>query len=100
MTDKYLIEKIAAFDARFKAVYDTTSGYVHLSMAHIRDAMEFGEDRRFTMNLSGGVSFDRDAREYRELVGAFVWITGSMLNLVESWSGTVEQQGESPAESH
>ena len=94
MTDRHLVGKISKFDERFESIYDTTSGYVHLSDKHIfAPVVTKGDDGTFTMMLNGKPSFGTDDERWHELMGAFIWITRNILHLVDSWNKTKQQAG-------
>lgn len=40
MTDKYLVDRLAKQDPWIKRVYDATSGYIHFSDRHIKEAVQ------------------------------------------------------------
>ncbi|MDE2933844.1 MAG: hypothetical protein OXS47_08245 [Chloroflexota bacterium] len=94
MTDRHLVRKISKFDERFESVYDTTSGYVHLSDKHIfAPVVTKGDDGTFTVKLDGKASFDTDDERWHELVGAFIWITRNILGFVDSWNEKEQPTG-------
>ena len=85
MRDKYLVEKVSEHDSRLAKVYDTTSGYIHLSSSHISNAIRLkGEDGSFQVLMNGTVSFETNDA-YGEMILGFTTITQLLLELIQKW---------------
>ncbi len=52
MRDGYLKEQIANYDAKFKIVYDSTSGYIHFSEKGFFQSVRAKEDNQFLLQIS------------------------------------------------
>ncbi len=90
MTDKFLVESLSkVFEASYlPAVYEHTSGYVHLSGSHIFRSVSSsgeGESKGFLFRITRS---DEHVSEelWLELIGAFKAVTIIVLRLVGGWS--------------
>ena len=86
LTDKYLVETLAAQQPWITSVYDEACGYVHFSEKHIVNSLRMKGDRGA---LEGKIS-DVDAfvpdTIYLGAVGAFTEATKLTLKLVHAWA--------------
>ena len=93
LTDRYLLQRLAAFadEPWLERVYNSTSGYVHLSDAHLfRAVRAAAESGKLHMRIS---RHEVDAPEsmWLELVAAFDAATRLVLRVVQSWVANKEQ---------
>jgi hypothetical protein len=89
LTDTYLTERLGQEFPWVPRVYESTSGYVHLSATHLIGAMttadrQSGDDRSFTVKISPD---DKPLPDwiYIEAVDAFRAATDILLRYVEGW---------------
>jgi hypothetical protein len=95
MTDQRLLELHNAKNPDIRKIYDLSSGYIHLSIEHIRhfllrSAIECGQARIFAI----GDADDHMAIESKiKLVKAFTAVTRGVLACIEFWTATRAGQG-------
>jgi hypothetical protein len=94
MTDRYLVECVAKDFPWITRVYEKTSGYVHLSDAHI--ASVFSETPREKLDkgicevaIGPGDKFTNPAL-YEEAVAAFIAATKALFHYLVRWVKTKE----------
>jgi hypothetical protein len=86
--DKYLVEKLTAEYPWVKAVYESSSGYVHLSEKHIFNCLTvLKEDGEFQMKITDEDSFVPGAL-YLEAIEAFKEATNTLLKFAHGWAFT------------
>jgi hypothetical protein len=86
--DKYLVEKLTAEYSWVEAVYENSSGYVHLSEKHIFNCLTVSkEGRQFEMKITDEDSFVPDAI-YIEAIEAFKAATKILLKFAHGWAFT------------
>lgn len=93
LTDRYLIQRLASASGEqwLEPVYESTSGYVHFSGAHLSRAVRAAEPGHLHLQVS---RHEGDASEntWLELVGAFGAATRLVLRLVDTWVAQKEQE--------
>jgi hypothetical protein len=65
MHDKYLVNRVAKLNPWITDVYEFTSGYVHFSDRHIKEAVRMGKGENARMVI-GPNDFDREPRHFQE----------------------------------
>lgn len=97
MTDAYLVERFSEEFSWAKNVYEKTSGYIHLSDAHIANIFKqpIGEASEETVQelvIGPGDNFAGDCL-YEEAVEAFIAATEAMFHYLVGWVGTKASKG-------
>lgn len=90
LSDRYLSEKLDEDFPWFKRVYQSTSGYIHLSGTHIHHTMSLADgDLAFMVKLSPE---DRDLPDelYIEAIEAFIESINILLKYIDGWIFTKE----------
>lgn len=90
MKDKYLISKLEVKHPWLKTVYDTLSGYVHFSGAHITSPLFDVTDGKFSFRLS---EYDLDYPEdsWIEVLECFHEVTGILILHLGGYAATKRQ---------
>jgi hypothetical protein len=65
MLDRYLLERVAKANPWMKEVYALTSGHIHFSHHHIREALRSEKGRPISMVI-GPTDHDREAQHFHE----------------------------------
>lgn len=102
MTDAYLIKKLSRIHPWVSRVYKRTSGYIHLSDAHIFNTFaperpEEEKDRIQTIIVGAGDCFQGDEL-YEEATAAFIEATQVLFNYLIGWVKTKENPPRRPAQ--
>ena len=92
MTDTYLVKKLNQIYPWVSQVYERTSGYVHLSDAHIFNTFaptspEERKERKQNLVIGVGDCFETDDF-YEEATEAFIEATHVLFNYVIGWMKT------------
>jgi hypothetical protein len=89
MTDKHLVETLAADYPWIKPTYEKSSGYVHLSEKHIFNCMSMVSEKEGTidMKISDEDAFIPD-HIYLEVIAAFAEATKIVLKFAHGWAFT------------
>lgn len=97
MTDKYLYNKLTKHYPWVSTVYNSTSGFIHLSSPHMISPIESLHETG-TASISIGPSGGREweEEEMLELVLAFKRTTKALLHLIFSWGET--KRGATPSD--
>lgn len=98
MTDNYLAKRVSEINPWVMNVYRTTSGYVHLSEAHIKGALKRKGGNRFEMVI-GPNDIDRDPTDFLESLQCFAHITMMIENQLQDWLGLMKRDDLSGEES-
>ena len=91
MTDKYLVEKLSVNLPWVQSVYESTSGFVHLSNIHMIatfaiDEGESNDDELSIQSLFGGNgSSNIDVSVYKEATVGMIDITQQILKYLDGW---------------
>jgi hypothetical protein len=87
MTDAYLIEKMAQRFPWLQAVYENTSGFIHLSDRHIFQVIHSfrDEDRSFSIAVSAE-DVPRPTEAYVEILAAFEAATILISTILVDWA--------------
>ncbi|HEY9685407.1 MAG TPA: hypothetical protein V6C52_00380 [Coleofasciculaceae cyanobacterium] len=101
MTDKYLVSKLSSKLPWIEGVYESTSGFVHLSHYHIFSTLTLGEENEEGISvqtaLGGNGSLNIDESVYAEATFGMNDITREIFKYLEEWvfiksnSGIVQQ---------
>jgi len=94
MTDRYLASRLTEHHSWITQVYDRTSGYIHLSEAHIfntfaQPTAENSKEKSQTISVGPGDNFVDD-RFYEEAVEAFIEATNVLFKYLVGWLHTKE----------
>ena len=85
LRDEYLAAKLGQDDPRIESLYKNTSGYIHLSEKHMRNAMEIAEATgEVTIKISPIDKFVPD-RIYKEAIEEFVFCAEMVLSLTDGY---------------
>jgi hypothetical protein len=88
LTDRRLLEHAAATHPWLSPVYETTSGWVHFSPAHIRAAVKLRDHGEEMPRISGAVPIRPEEiplSALQELLGAMVKATEELFGYIEVW---------------
>ena len=92
LTDRHLVDTLAAQQPWITSVYAETCGYVHFSEKHIFNSFRLKNDRgTFEGKISDIDAFVPEAI-YLEAVGAFTEATKLTLKLVHAWAIQKERE--------
>ncbi len=100
MRDGYLVEKLGQIHPWVSRVYKQTSGYVHLSDAHIFNTFastspKEQKERKQNLVMGAGDCFETD-EFYEEATEAFIEATQVLFNYVIGWVKTKENPPKAP----
>jgi hypothetical protein len=89
LTDRRLVELFEAEKDWVPEVYEKTSGFVHLSVAHVAHAMsaEPGEHGEMPFQIAESDDSLSD-QTYHEAIAAFLAATDLFLELIENWAAS------------
>jgi hypothetical protein len=94
MTDKYLRTRLQSSYPWLDSVYQTTSGFIHLSRPHMASVTSFGIcDSTFELRMGEDALQPRD-EDLKEALDAFGVATDALIHLVRSWHFTKSVAGE------
>ena len=88
LTDFRLVELAADTHPWVKPVYEGTSGWVHLSPAHVHNAWKVGEADDGTVSLTGAIPMRPEnipLNGLLEMIGAMIQATEELFGYFESW---------------
>lgn len=96
MTDAYLLRRLSEAHPWMPRVYERTSGYVHLSAAHIFNTFsprspQDEEETTQTISIGAGDNFEDEAL-YEEAASAFVETTQVLFKYVVGWVATKQSK--------
>jgi len=92
MTDRHLVDTLSGTYPWMGPVYDSTSGYIHLSRKHLLSIFEETQDHEDgTMNLRIAADDDNVPVEaWIELTEAFIAATNALFEYLTGWAVTKE----------
>ena len=96
MTDRYLLDKLKVQYPWLPNVYRRTSGYVHLSDAHIFNAITKKKGRTYQLKIATGDAYIPEPL-YLEAIEAFSDITSVLFSYMRGW--IVSKKGDARASS-
>lgn len=88
MTDAYLVSKLSEEYDWVEKVYKAGSSYIHLSEAHIFNAVHQTEDERTCIVQIGKGKIPVPEEMFLDLIGAFIEATKVVFKYVVSWIHT------------
>ncbi|HHQ6546538.1 TPA: hypothetical protein ACSTJE_001496 [Serratia fonticola] len=86
MTDSYLAKRVSEQNPWVLNVYKKTSGYIHFSEEHIKEAFRHKGEGRFEM-IIGPNDRDREITDFLEPLGCFAHITMMIETQLRDWFG-------------
>jgi hypothetical protein len=104
MTDAYLVKQLNQIYPWISRVYERTSGYVHLSDAHILNTFasrtpEEEKQRMQRLVIGAGDCFE-NGELYKEATTAFIEATQVLFNYIIGWVKTKESPPKGSARAH
>ena len=98
LSDAYLTSEASKLYPWLKTVYKKTSGFIHLSAAHMTAPVTQVDRGKHTMSVAVGSGGGREWTEHEALesLGAFAEATRSVLHLSYSWLVTKKSGAEKP----
>jgi hypothetical protein len=92
LTDRYLLERLAKSFPWVGGVYESTSGFIHLSGRHMYQTFSKVNDADKTVNfIISAEDVPRPPKDYVEIVRAFADVTRLCDGLLFSWLGMREK---------
>lgn len=86
MQDKYLVERVAKSNPWMINVYEITSGYIHFSRHHIREAIRINETGHGKMVI-GPNDFDREPKHFLEPMQCMLHLNEIIKCALQDWFG-------------
>ncbi|EPS2706749.1 hypothetical protein [Cronobacter turicensis] len=90
MTDSYLARRVSTINPWVINVYKKTSGYIHFSEEHIKEALRHRGGENFQM-IIGPNDFDREEIHFLEPLQCFTHITMMIKVQLENWLGLLDR---------
>lgn len=90
MTDNYLARRVSRANPWVINVYKKTSGYIHFSEEHIKEALRHRGGENFEL-IIGPNDFDREDVHFLEPLECFVHITSMIKIQLEDWLGLLDR---------
>lgn len=90
MTDNYLARRVSRVNPWVINVYKKTSGYIHFSEEHIREAFRHRGGGNFEL-IIGPNDFDRKDVDFLEPLECFAHITSMIKVQLEDWLGLLDR---------
>ncbi|HDL7101643.1 hypothetical protein [Yersinia enterocolitica] len=90
MSDNYLAKRVSEINPWVIDVYKKTSGYVHFSEEHIKEAFRHKDGQNFEM-IIGPNDFDRTNTDFLEPLECFVHITMMIQTQLSDWFGLLNR---------
>ena len=86
MTDSYLVEQLSMEYPWIKQLYETTSGYIHMSDTHMHSTFkDIDSDERSVKIKIGAVDKDLPESVYLEAIEAFRHSTEILARYIDGW---------------
>lgn len=90
MTDNYLARRVSTKNPWVINVYKKTSGYIHFSEEHIKEALRHNGGANFKLVI-GPNDFDRNEEHFLEPLQCFTHITMMIKVQLEDWLGLLDR---------
>jgi len=90
MTDNYLARRVSRVNPWVINVYKKTSGYIHFSEEHIKEALRHRGGGNFDL-IIGPNDFDREEVDFLEPLECFTHITSMIKVQLEDWLGLLDR---------
>lgn len=90
MTDNYLARRVSRVNPWVINVYKKTSGYIHFSEEHIKEALRHRGGENFEL-IIGPNDFDREDVHFLEPLECFTHITSMIKIQLEDWLGLLDR---------
>lgn len=90
MTDNYLARRVSRVNPWVINVYKKTSGYIHFSEEHIKEALRHRGGENFEL-IIGPNDFDREDVHFLEPLECFAHITSMIKIQLEDWLGLLDR---------
>lgn len=91
MTDNYLARRVSSRNPWVINVYKKTSGYIHFSEEHIKEALRHKGGENYEMVI-GPNDYDRSEENFLEPLQCFVHITMMIKVQLEDWLGLLVRE--------
>lgn len=90
MTDKYLARRVSEINPWVIHVYNKTSGYIHFSNEHIKEAIRQKGRENYEL-IIGPNDFDREKVHFLEPLQCFTHVTMMIKVQLEDWLGLMDR---------
>ncbi|HGI9262487.1 hypothetical protein [Klebsiella pneumoniae] len=90
MTDNYLARRVSTKNPWVINVYKKTSGYIHFSEEHIKEALRHNGGSNYEIVI-GPKDFDRNEEHFLEPLQCFTHITMMIKVQLEDWLGLLDR---------
>ncbi|HGE6954973.1 TPA: hypothetical protein ACGB90_000101 [Enterobacter kobei] len=90
MTDNYLARRVSTINPWVINVYKKTSGYIHFSEEHIKEALRHKGGENYELVI-GPNDFDRNEEHFLEPLQCFTHITMMIKTQLEDWLGLLDR---------
>ncbi|MFQ1373379.1 hypothetical protein ACJWSE_01630 [Klebsiella pneumoniae] len=90
MTDNYLARRVSTKNPWVINVYKKTSGYIHFSEEHIKEALRHNGGSNYEIVI-GSNDFDRNEEHFLEPLQCFTHITMMIKVQLEDWLGLLDR---------